>query len=571
MTRLLPFLVIALLLRPSVAGAQALGGNRPLTLGGEVGSFGELYGIAGAERRRPVTTGRLYLRPSLSLYGKFTVQFDFMLSTEGDALQGNTRQRLNQYSVNPSWGWGNASLGDFSDSYSPLTFNGLRVRGAGLEVRRGPLSVASFGGRTQRAVEGGAITGRYSRTVAGGRLGIGDPDRTSFALVVIRAKDDVGSLDAPTDTLFPDLEPDTTFVEDTLSVGLENQFAVTPQENLVVGVSGSLALLGDAMLLTGELAGSGYTRDLRSDVIDNEEVLDRIPGIARTFYTPRVSSNADYAWTLEARVKPVTPLTTTVAYRYIGPGYVSLGAASLLSDRRDLDVRTSLRFRRFNASVNVGHQRDNLVNQKAFTTGRNRVATALSMRVTRKWTASVRVNRATLDNDAPEPERWIAYASWQAGLRHTLTFGRRSVFRSASVDYTYRTTGDDNPLRTSSTSRSHSVNASLLFAPRRNLTVTPSLGVVRSRFADPRWSTRTTYGLGTQLALFRGTWVSSLALGRSQFQQTDALQGTFMSRFQFTLRDAVILSVRAANYDNLADPDLDFQEVAVNLRWAHRF
>ena len=563
--------VLAALLVPAGLLAQQSGGTRPVVMGGEIGSYLEVNGISGAERRRPAGTGRVYLRPSISLFGKFSVAFDLMLSTEGEAFQGDARQRLNQYSVNPSWRWGEATLGDFTDRYTPLTFNGIRVRGAGVELRRGAVTVQSFGGRTQRAVPGGAVTGRYSRTAVGGRLGLGDPDRTSLGFVVLRARDDVGSLEPPTDTLFPDVMPDTAFVEDTLQVGLENRFAVTPQENVVVAVTGGLALFGDRLALKGEVAGSGYTRDLRSDVIESQEILDRIPGIAQRVFTPRVSSAADYAYTIQAQLRPIAPLTTIVSYRYLGPGYTSLGAASLLSDRRDVDLKSTLRFRRLRASVSVGHQRDNLVGQKAFTTGRNRLAATLAMRVTRQWSTSVRLNRATLGNDASEPERWIAYSSWQTGVRQTLAFGRQSAVRSASVDYGYRTTGDDNPLRAMNTSRAHSVSASVVFAPRRNISITPSMGLVRSRFADGDWDTRTTYGVGAQWAALRGTWVSSLNLGRSQFQQTGALQGTLSSRYQLTQRDAVILTVRGSDYDNITNPDLNFQEVAANLRWVHRF
>lgn len=552
---------------------EAAGGGigSAIVFGGEAGTFSEANWVFGAESRRPPASARLYLRPSLSLYEKWTVTGNFIVSTEDRTFQGDIRQSLNQYSISPDWGWGSATLGDFSDSYSPLTFSGVQVRGATVELRRNTLQFALLGGRSQQAAEGGAIRGRYARTIGGGRLAIGDPDKASLALVVLSARDDVGSLDEPTDTLFLEPTPDTTFVEDTLQIGVENQFAVTPQANLVVGVAGTLALFGDLLMLKAEIAGSGHTRDLRSDVIENEEILDRIPGIARALFTPRTSSTADYAHTLEARLRPFSSLTTTLSYRYLGPGYVSLGAASLHSDLQEIQLRTSLRRRRFQVNLDLARQHDNLAEQKLFTTIRDRAALSAAVRVTSWLTTTLRGHRATLGNEATEPERWIDYTSWQAGLRNTVTLSRGGTFRSASLDYNHRTTGDENPLRTSTASESHSVTANLQISPSRVLSVTPTLGFVRSQFADAGWTTRSTYGVGSQLTVLDGRWATSLDVGRSQFQQTAALQSNLTSRFQVTARDAVIFGFRAADYDNVLDPELAFNELSASLRWAHRF
>lgn len=568
--RRLACIVFALSLVPRAGAAQEAGGQG-VVFGGEAGTFGELYGVAGAEQRRPTATGRIYLRPSMSLYGKFTITMEFLLSTQGHRFGAEARQTLNQYSISPDWGWGNATIGNFTGNYSPLTYSGIRALGVSAEVRRGSFTLSSFGGRSQRATTGGAVAGGYSRTVAGGRVGIGDPDRTSLMLIVLGARDDVDSRPPPSDTLFLEPQPDTAFAEDTVSIGFDNQFTVTPQQNLVVSVAGSLTLLDDRVALKGELAGSGYTRDLRSEVITNPDLLDRIPDLAEALFTPRVSSSADYAYTLEARLRPVQPLTTTVTFRNLGPGYVSLGTASLMSDARELQVRTALRFRRTQTSIDIGRQSDNLGGQKSFTTQRDRLGAAFSMRVTDRWTSSLRLQRATLDNHADEPERWIAYGSWLVGGRQTVTFPRESLFRSSSLDYTFRTTGDDNPLRVASTSRSHTLNTSVVLSPTRALSFTPTVGLVRSQFGEDGWSTRSTFGLGAQFSADRGRWVSGLNLGRSQVHQTTAVQTTLTSRYQLTRRDAIVFSVRANDYHHVVDADRSFREATASLRWAHRF
>ena len=570
-TALLLAALLPLLLAPGTTSAQiSLGGGR-VTVQGEVGTFAEANGISGAQRRRPAGTGRLYFRPSISLFSTFSVDVDLMLTTEERAFQGATRQSLNKYSVNPRWGWGSASIGDFSEDYSPYTFSGIRVRGAGARIQAGPLELASFGGRARRAVQGGALTGSYSRTLVGGRLQLGDAGSRSIALTLVRAWDDPGSLDEPTDTVYPDMDPDTLFVEDTLSVGIDNQFAVTPQENVVLGLSGSFSLFGDAVALSGEIAGSAYTRDVRSEPIADPGTLDRIPGVARWLFTPRASSNADYAYTVEARVRPFAPLTTTVSFETVGPGSVSLASAGVMSDKRDVNIRTSYRAGRLQARLDLGRARDNLIGQKALTTHRDRISAVVTMRATQAWSVSARMQRATLDNDAADPEQWVDYTSWLAGLRQTLALGRDGMMRSVTVDYTYRPTSDENPLRTTSESQSHSVSASLMLAPSRQVSVTPTLGLVHSRFGEAAWTTRTTYGVGTQVSGLAGKWVSSLNVSRSQFQQTTALQAGLTSRYQVTGSDALILSVQAADYGNLVSPELAFRETTASLRWAHRF
>jgi hypothetical protein len=528
--------------------------------------------VSGIDRRRPPATGRLYFRPTVSVYQKLTLSFDFMVSTENDAFRGAARQSLNQYAVHPKWGWGDAHIGDFSESYSPLTFNGVRVRGAGFNVWRGPLRFSSFGGRSQRAVPGGATTGRFERNIFGGRIGVGNPQHASLDVIFLRAQDNASSLELPEDTIpFIDQLPDMAFVEDTLSIGVvANPYAVTPHENVVVGLTGNLRLFEDKLSIRGELTGSGHTRDTRSEEIESEEVLSEIPGVVRSLITPRVSTTADYAYTLEAQTR-LDPVTTRVTIRNIGPGFVSMGVASVMSDQRSIQVNTSVRLRRWNIKFDGTRQRDNLIGQKTFTTNRIRVGTAIAFRASRNWNTSLQINYASLGNDASSGEQWIAYGTWLVGSNQTLTLSRRGLFRSASVGYTYRVSGDENPLRVQSESESHTVNARTLVGLTDNINLTPTLGVVRLRFGEAGWLTRQTYSLAAQLRAARGKWTTSLTLGRAQVNQTNSLQAMLTSQFQLNRSETLTLVARASDHDNLLEAGEDFSEFLVTLRWAHRF
>lgn len=171
-------------------------------ISGEVGTYGELYSISGAEKRRPSSTGRIFLRPTITLFNLIDIPFEFLISTEGSSA----RQNLNQFGITPSWEWGRAGLGDFTETYSEHTLNGIQLRGAGVNIYPGILRFAIAAGFTRRAVEGGALNGSFERFMFASKIGIGKEDESFVDLILIRAKDKVGSLDEPVNSitvLFP--------------------------------------------------------------------------------------------------------------------------------------------------------------------------------------------------------------------------------------------------------------------------------------------------------------------------------------------------------------------------------
>ncbi len=242
-----------------------------------------------------------------------------------------------------------------------------------------------------------------------------------------------------------------------------------------------------------------------------------------------------------------------------------------MSDQRSAQLNTSLRLRKWNVKFDGTRQRDNLIGQKTFTTNRTRVGTAVAFRASRSWNTSLRVNYASLGNNATTDQQWIAYSTWLVGSNQTFTLSRRGLFRSASLGYTYRVSGDENPLRVQSESESHTINARLLAGVSGNINLTPSLGIVRSRFGGVGWTTRQTYSLAAQLRLARGKWATSLQLGRAQVNQTNSLQATLTSRLQLNRSETVTLVARASDHDNMLEAGEDFSEFLVTLRWAHRF
>ncbi len=166
-----------------------LGKNIKLT--GEIGAYGELYSIKGQPERRPKATGRIYFRPTLELFGLIQIPFEFLLSTEGSSA----RQNINQFGISPNWSWGTLHLGDFTEEYSQYTLSGIKIRGAGINIKPGIFRFSTSTGFTQRSVLGGAQDGSFKRFLFASKIGVGKEESSFVDFIFLRAKDEISSLD----------------------------------------------------------------------------------------------------------------------------------------------------------------------------------------------------------------------------------------------------------------------------------------------------------------------------------------------------------------------------------------
>lgn len=576
-------LVTALALTAGAASAQLPEVARtPFRFEGQARSSFELYGVSGRQPLRPASSARLMLNSKVTLFGSIEMGVDLLASTEGSFAAGTAagpgRQQLNQIGLSPRWSWGRAYLGSFSDSYSPLTWSGTQVEGAGFNINPGLLRFAAFGGRSQRAVQAGATYGAYDRTMFGGRLGIGrgskdGEDGTFLDLIFLRASDDASSLPPP---VRPEDEPPPDLFADTLPAPV-NPFAVTPQDNAVLAAAGGLRLLGGALRLSGELGGSLHTRDKRAAALD-AETADRYPSLLRHFLTPRLGTTGDYAYSTGAQVhvdrlpgatdRSPRSLDLSAEYRYVGPGYASLGVASLLPDQRAVEVRSRLRFRSWMLSLTGLRQGDNLIGQKLATTTRMRLTGNFVVRPTRRWTASFRGARLTMGNNASDPQRVLDYTNSIVGTSQTFILSRRGLFRRAALRYAFRSSGDQGARAASSDLSAHSVSVQTVLYPASKLAVTPSLGLVESRAGGRGWSTRETYGLAAQYAMMDGRWSTSGSVSNATLENASSIQATLSSRFRVTGRDAVALRLRTRrlSYDLGLRPNSEEHTMTLEIR-----
>jgi hypothetical protein len=386
--------------------------------------------MKGQVARRPSSTGRLFFRPSVTFFNSFSLNFDFLLSTEGS----NARQDINQLGINPTWGWGRAHVGDFSESFSPYTLSGILIRGSGISINPGIFRLSAVGGFTKRAVEGGAETGAYDRYLYGGKIGLGREEGSFFDLVFLRARDKGSSLSQSVPPSSADsLNPATP---------APMPYEITPQENLLVGAIAKFSLFDDHLSWRTEADGSLFTRDMGG----RPDTTIKLPGFVKGIYKPNLSSSADVAVSSEMNVN-LPSVGLRAAYRYIGPGYASLGVGTLPNDVQEFFFSPTVRFAGGSISLDWLHQNDNLAHQKLFTQTRNIYNGNLGFQATRNWYSSFMGNYSATGNNSTNDTTKVDFTNLLLGTSQTVTFEQGSPVQNIMVYFSYQHSGDDSPLR----------------------------------------------------------------------------------------------------------------------------
>ncbi|MCK6606108.1 MAG: hypothetical protein HUU43_01585 [Ignavibacteriaceae bacterium] len=437
-------------------------------ISGEFGAFGELYGISGKESRRPGQTGRIYFRPTISLFNNFSVNFDLFLSTEGSAA----RQNINTIALHPAWGWGVAHIGDFTHQMSRFTLSDVMVRGGGLELYPGILRFQLIAGQTQRATELGAFNSTYSRYVVAGKLGIGDGGGDHIDINILRSRDDQNSLNR---MIFQQIDsiPGSggSLRADTSYVG------VTPEENLIMGVNWGLNLFENSLKIKSELSASLFTKDMYSDEIDSKDV----PEFMRDVFTPRITTNADYALHTELGYNSQLG-NARLAYTIVGPGYTSLGIASILNDRQIINGSLSFNVLSGLITVQTNYQRqnDNIIQQKLFTTVRDNYGFVLAVRPLRSLSITVNTNFNSMLNDANNDTIKVDNGGYNVGANINYQLDAFGFSHSLNTNITTQTFATKSRIRGDNEVNSQGYNFGITtnFSKQLSTNLTASLNTV---------------------------------------------------------------------------------------------
>jgi len=531
---------------------------RSIEYGGHSEIFTEAYSVSGRDARRPSGTARLLLRPYMRIGETFELTANVLLSTEQRSFGGDGRQRINRLGIAPAWGWGSAQLGDFNYAYTPLTYEGIPMRGAALHLQPGWLRFSALGGVTQRAVAGDASNGSYGRQLYAARLGVGHTERSYLDLIALWADDDTGSL--ASEPVYDE--------EDSTLVGQIAPTSITPQQNLVLGLATQVSAFDRKLTWSGEFAGAAYTRDKRAPEASESATRD-IPNWLTSVFTPRTGSNIDYAWSTDLRLR-VPRWDLFGEYKYVGPGYRSLGVGSLLVDRRVLRGRAAFQARRFNGSLNGSTQHDNVLGQKLDTTRRNFLGGLMGYRVKPNLLITLQANFATMVRDTRDPDQRIDYLNQVYGAGGRLSL-RHPLVRSVGLDYRLQRADDANPARSLSNFLSHQITFPVGLQLSDSFQLTPNFGIVFVRHPVNGWRTTHTERLTLRHSGMSRRWTTSLSAGTTFDEGTRRLVLSVTSGYRVSERSTLRLIVRTNDFRARQDAGDDWSELITRLsldtRW----
>lgn len=513
---------------------------------GEFAAAGEYYRIDGRESRRPDNTWHLSFRPVLT-FKHFSLPLEFFLSSEEERF----RQPVNRFSLKPSWGWGGLQLGDFHTRHSEFTLNNIKMRGGALQINPGIFRLAVAGGRTQWEVEADTtrrqVTPAFRRNVYAASIGLGRENGSYLDLSLLKAEDDTTSLTQPG--------------------------AARPQENLAAALSGQVEWLQSRLRLRGELAGAAYTRDARADAFTSEE----IPSAVDDLYTLRLSSRVSSAFLGEGEYRGRS-FALKGLYRRVNPGFVSLGLPYLINDLEQWKITPQLRLlqRRWVLRLSYGRRRDNLKDEKRFTTRRQELQLFSSYRFSRAFNLSGGFQSYRLDNDAPSENQRLQHHSWGLNLRPGLLLRTGALDHQLSLAFLTRQIDSGGALGNfqPQTGIYHfRGDWALLFPGGWRLAPGVQYQDNRTSGRESRWIT---YMLGGGAQLLRRSLLPSLTVSLNQIRNPDQSEDTQLGivlgvQFRASADDLFSLNLRNSDYRSGDPLRRDFQELRAALRYTRRF
>lgn len=514
-------------------------------LSGEAGAYGEIYRITGRDKRRPSSTGRLFFRPTLTLFQNFSISFDFLLSTEGSAA----RQQINQFALHPDWGWGKAHIGDFNYELSRYSLSGVTIRGGGIEINPGIFRLHLVAGQIQRAIKSTVYNSMYSRYAAGIKLGIGKTEKSFFDINVLRSKDNVRSL--PLD------------LRDTL-----RNYGTTPQENLVLSLGSKLNLFDGMFSLRAEGAGSVFSRDIYSNEMESKD----IPEFIKNIYKPRISTNADYAYNVDMNFN-YKIVNARFNYLLIGPGFTSHGISSIIGDKKILEG--GLGFRLFNNALVIQgfyqNQKDNVASQKLYTTTRNNFSSMVNIRPSNYLLFNINISRFLMNNDAKKDSAKVENENTSIMVNTSVMFTLFGLNNTINFGYTTQAAKDKNIIRKGFDVNSQNINFAIMTLINPYWSVSPSVSV---NIVDPQNRVKTTTtGLNLRIMnrILGGKLSNSLTFGSNNSSSVNLLSSSLQSSYSITHSQSITFLIKSSFYTIKGTKSRKFEEYTASLGYNYRF
>lgn len=548
-----------------VAGALAAQGAPPPEVRGPFGLPGvqisgtteissELYQANGIRNRRPGSSWQLAMRPTITLFGELTAGVDLLLTNEGNEF----RQNINQIGISPQWRWVTAHLGDFSQQYSPYTVSGVRVRGAGVDLRPGLFRFSLQGGRTQRPVFAGSEGTVFQRNMLAAKLGVGNEGSSFLDLNIVKARDDITRRELGL------LVIDSTLIDTLPGGAFRPQIGTRPQENLVAGLQGQLTTWQRRLVLRGEVAAALITNDLTAPLADS--LGDGPSSPLAPFQDLRLSTSGDYAYNVDAALN-LRRVRMRTTYEYVGPGYTSLGLAYLIGDRESIgwDGSWQLPGDRVILQGQVRRMGDNLAGTRTYTSNRDTYGGAVVMRFTDLLTGTVSAMQNVVANDAVVDTfvvdvRALALTGTVSSQQEV--FGKRTVL---SLAYAYQNSLDGNTVTNIPDVLAQNVSVTTQVFLTDRFSLAPSVAAVATELSSGQRANNVQLGLRASGSAFRDRMRLSAALTNARTTQGRDVSG-FNAQASWELPGAVRANLTArSNRYSAFGPQRAFDESAMQL------
>lgn len=425
---------------------------------GNIGLYGDFYSMesdtpGAVAARRPNSMERLVVNSTIT-YGKFSMPISMMLSggqysvvlphlPEGNLID-YIKNPMNRIGIAPKYKWAQLLLGTQVPQYSELSVGDLPVFGAGINLTPGKFRFSAFAGTSQLAIDESTtknIKGVYARNIFSAKIGYGKEDGTHFYIISSIMKDDTNSLKTkPVNTL--------------------------PQKGILSSIDYKLKI-GKQYAIKGEIAGSAFTRDIRSKPISFANMPIDIPS---EIFKIQESSRFDYATVLSI-VKEGKIFNLKLSGKYIGDGFVPLGFPFMQTDRLEvsIDPGFNLLKNKIQFSGSIGTRYNNLSGARASTTRQTIGFANLNWQFTESFSLATSFSnfsfRNSLRNDTFRID--MVTLSWSASP--TYIFTTPNNMHIFTVMYAQNTFADYNTISGAlSNNDSRNASASYLLSKVKN-------------------------------------------------------------------------------------------------------
>lgn len=352
---------------------------------GNAGVYGDFYSmesdtLGAVAARRPSSMGRFVVNSTVS-YGKFSMPISMMLSAGQYSVivprlpEGNLIDYIknpnNRIGIAPKYKWAQLLLGTQVPQYSELSVGDLPVFGAGISLTPGKFRFSVFAGTSQIAIEEDTtknIKGVFARNIYSAKIGFGKEEASHFYLISSVMEDFVKSLHAmPINTL--------------------------PEKGLTSAIDYKLKM-GKQITINGEIAGSAFTRDVRSKSVTIPSI-----DIPAGIFKIQESSRFDYASVFNIS-KEGKIFTLKLGGKYIGDGFVPMGFPFMQTDRLEMTIDPGFNLfkNKVQFSSSIGTRYNNLSGVRAATTAQTIGFINLNCQFTDRFSLATSFNNFSFKN-----------------------------------------------------------------------------------------------------------------------------------------------------------------------------